>query len=238
MKDLAVVTSGLSKRLGTVQALTDVDLEVEWGEVVALVGPNGAGKTTLIRVLSTIVLPDSGRVEVAGHDVVRDGAGVRRAVGLDLGGERAWYWRLTGRQNLEFFAALGGAKRSDAKRVATTLLHELGLGDVGDRRVGRFSTGMRARLSLARALLGSPRVLLLDEPTASIDPVSAAGFRDRLRALARERSLGVLVSTHDLVEAAAADRVVALSHGRVAFSRSGAVGAEELALELALAATP
>jgi ABC-2 type transport system ATP-binding protein len=238
MNDFAVVTSGLSKRLGSVQALADVDLEVEWGELVALVGPNGAGKTTLIRVLSTIVLPDSGRVQVAGHDVVHEGAQVRRAVGLDLGGERAWYWRLTGRQNLEFFAALEGSSRYEAQRIASTLLDDLGLADVGDRRVGRYSTGMRARLSLARALLGSPRVLLLDEPTASIDPISAAGFRDRLRAVARERRLGVLVSTHDLREAAGADRVVALANGRVAFSRSGSVGADELALELALAATP
>ena len=208
---------GLTKRFGPVQALGGVDLSVAFGEIVALLGPNGAGKSTLLRVLGTTVLPDAGSALVAGHDVVSDPAGARRSLGLVLGDERSWYWRLTGRQNLEFFAAVHGLRRRDAAARTQELLEAAGLSAFADRRFDRYSSGMKARLSLARALLMLPQVLLLDEPTRSLDPVSAAEFRERVRSLAVEQDRAVLFATHDLHEAAAmANRIVVLAAGRVA----------------------
>lgn len=218
----AVAVRALSKQLGEAHALDRVDLEVGWGEQVALLGPNGAGKTTLLRILANLVLPDAGEALVCGLDVSVQGEAVRRLIGVDLGGERAWYWRLTGRQNLLFYAALRGFRRRAADVRAARLLTDVGLAEVADRRVGQYSTGMRTRLSLARALLGEPRVLLLDEPTASIDPASSASFRELLAAVVGSRQVAALFSTHDFDEASSADRVVVLDRGRVVFSGSPA----------------
>jgi len=220
---------GLGKRFGTVQALDRLDLEIDSGEIVALVGPNGSGKSTLLRILGTIVLPDSGRVRVAGHDAVADPAAVRRSLGVMLGDERSSYWRISGRRNLEFFAALHGMRRGEAADRAAALLGDLGLAEVADRPVSGYSSGMRVKLSLARALLGEPSILLLDEPTASLDPVAAERFRELVERLAGERGATVLLTTHDLAEVASvASRVVGLSSGRVAFDRHGGADPEGL----------
>jgi ABC-2 type transport system ATP-binding protein len=210
-----VSVTGLEKRFGQVVALGGVDLSVPWGGVVALLGPNGAGKSTLLRILGTTVLPDAGSVEVAGHDVVADPVAGRRSVGLVLGDERSWYWRLSGRDNLEFFAALHGLRRGAARSRTEQLLGLVGLDEAADRRFDRYSSGMRARLSLARALLCEPPVLLFDEPTRTLDPLAASSFRDEVRSQAGA-GRAVLFATHDLHEAAAlADRVVVLVKGRV-----------------------
>jgi ABC-2 type transport system ATP-binding protein len=207
--------SGLEKRFGPVAALRGVDLTVPWGGVVALLGPNGAGKSTLLRILGTTVLPDAGSVELAGHDVVADPIAARRSVGLVLGDERSWYWRLSGRDNLEFFAALHGLRRAPARARTDHLLGLVGLAEAADRRFDRYSSGMRARLSLARALICEPPVLLFDEPTRTLDPLAAASFRDEVRSQAAA-GRAVLFATHDLHEAAAlADQVVVLVKGRV-----------------------
>jgi ABC-2 type transport system ATP-binding protein len=223
----------VSKRFRTVAALESIDLEVGPGEIVALVGPNGAGKSTLLRILATAILPDSGEVVVAGHDVTRDPVMVRRSIGFLLPDERSWYWRLTGRHNLEFFAALYGFGREAATRRADELLGEFGLRDAADRSFGGYSSGMRLRLSLARALLANPPVLLLDEPTRSIDPIGAEQFRELFRDAAGRRNVAVLFASHDLHEAAEiATRTAILVEGRL----SGVVeqGTDAAGLELRL----
>jgi ABC-2 type transport system ATP-binding protein len=218
---------GVSKRYGQVCALSDVDLEVGRGEIVALLGENGAGKSTLIRILATTVLPDSGSATLVGNDVITEPAMARAALGLMLGNERSWYWRLSGRRNLEFFAALYGLRRRAARPRAAELLALVGLDDSADRPVSDYSSGMRARLSFARALLREPPVVLLDEPSQSLDPVAAARFRDLIVSAARTRDTAVLLATHNLQEAAAvATHVVVLASGRVAHTLSGSSAAD------------
>lgn len=186
-----------------------------------------------MRILSTLILPDAGRASVQGHDVTRESQTVRRICGLMLGDERSWYWRLSGRHNLEFFAVLHGFDPAAARVRAEELLARFGLVEAADRPFGGYSAGMKARLSLARALIADPPVLLLDEPTRSLDPVAAARFREVLTDLARERSGTVLIATHELHEAAQiGDQIVVLDRGRVALSHQGGVGAAELEREL------
>ena len=229
---MPIVVRDLHKRYGDVQALAGVDLAVATGEVVALLGPNGAGKSTLLRILATTVLPDDGEASVAGHRVDVDAAAARRSAGVAFGDERAWYGRLTGRQNLEFFGALHGLARSVARARAVELLDTVGLGDAAERRANTYSAGMRARLSLARTLLADPPVLLLDEATRALDPLAAVDVRARVTALAAAGK-AVLFATHDLHEAAAvADRVVLLAAGRIAGEQPR--GADAAALEAAL----
>jgi ABC-2 type transport system ATP-binding protein len=220
---------GLVKRFGSVVALAGVDLQIRAGEIVALLGPNGAGKSTLLRVLGTAVLPDEGSASVMGHDVRAEPAAVRRSIGLVLGDERSWYWRLTGRHNLEFFAAMHGMRRHAAALRAIDLLDQVDLLDAADRLFAGYSSGMRTRLSLARALIAEPPVLLLDEPTRNLDPVAAHSFREMVTRLAEERGTAVLFATHDLHEAAEiATHVVGLASGRVAFTKDRGADAKEL----------
>lgn len=224
-----ISATGLVKRYGKVVALDGVDLELLPGEIVALLGPNGAGKSTLLRIFGSTILPDAGRATVAGHDVFKEWAAVRRSTSLMLGEERSWYWRLTGRHNLEFFAALDGLRRKAARARSAQLLEQVGLQDSADRRVYGYSSGMRARLSLARAFIGDPAVLLLDEPTQNLDALAAITLRETVRRLADEHGTGVLFATHDLHEAsAAATRVLGLTAGRIAFTREGGTAADEL----------
>ena len=220
----------VTKRFRSVQALAGVSFDVEPGEVVALLGPNGAGKSTLLRILGTTILADSGTVTVAGHDVVEDAASVRRSLGVMIGDERSHYWRLSGRRNLHFFAALAGMTRREAASQTQQLLEELGLAEAADRRVGEYSSGMRARLSLARALLAAPPLLLFDEPTRTLDPLAAAHFREHISGVAREGRAGVLFATHNLHEAVAiSNRILVLSAGRVALEQQAdGMGADRL----------
>lgn len=208
---------GLTKRFGSVTALDNVDLDVAPGEVVVLLGPNGAGKSTLLRVLATTVLPDSGTAIVSGIDVVRHPVSVRKSIGLVLGDERSWYWRLTGRANLEFFAVLYGLKRKQARLRAEELLGRVGLSHAADRPFSGYSSGMRARLSFARALILDPPVMLLDEATNAMDAQAAADLRSAVTEASHERGQAVLWITHDLHEATTvADRIAVLSAGRIA----------------------
>ena len=183
-------------------AIADVSLEVRAGEFVGLLGPNGAGKTTLLKILATLIVPDRGTATVGGYDVVEQPANVRTVIASVLANERSLYWRLSARQNLELFAALLRLPpRETATRVGDAL-DVVGLADAGRKMVGQFSAGMMQRLLVARALLGHPRVLLLDEPTRSLDPTAAHAFRSFLREeLAARRGCAVLVATHRSEEA-------------------------------------
>ena len=202
-----------------------------------MLGANGAGKSTLIRIFATTVLPDSGTASVMGHDVQTDAAAVRKNLGLMLGNERSWYWRISGRANLHFFAALYGMRRRTAAARATELLAEVGLEDAADRPVSGYSSGMRARLSLARALLREPPALLLDEPTQNLDPVAASEFRVTILRLAAERGSAVLLATHNLHEAAAlAQRTVLLASGEVLCTKPSGTDAFELESTMVAAA--
>lgn len=195
--------------------MSSVDLNVAPGQVCVLIGANGAGKSTLLRIMATTVEPDGGRVMVADIDARTDPLGVRRCIGLVLGDERSWYWRLSGRANLEFFGSLHGMGRVAVRDRANELLDRFGLAPAADRRVDGWSSGMRARLSLARALLSDPAVLLLDEPTRSVDPMAAHEFADLVRDLAAGGTT-VLMASHNLHEASVlGDDVIVMVDGRV-----------------------
>jgi ABC-2 type transport system ATP-binding protein len=220
----------VSKRFRSVQALDGVSFDVEPGEVVALLGPNGAGKSTLLRILGTTILADSGTVTVAGHDVIQDSAAARRSLGVMIGDERSHYWRLSGRRNLMFFAVLAGMTRREAAARSRQLLEEVDLVEAADRRVGEYSSGMRARLALARARLSDPPLLLFDEPTRTLDPLAAARFRENIAGVAGEGRAGVMFATHNLHEAVAiSTRILVLSAGRIVLEQQAdGMGADRL----------
>jgi ABC-2 type transport system ATP-binding protein len=198
-------------------ALRGVTFEVGAGEFFGLLGPNGAGKTTLFKILSTLILPDSGTAVIAGSDIVRDPAVVRRNLTPVIADERSLHWRLSARENLRLFASLHGLRGRTAEGRVQELLQVVDLGDTGEKLVGAFSSGMKQRLLIARALLSRPRVLLLDEPTRSLDPISARGFRRFLREeIAGHQGCSVLLATHSAEEALdLCDRLAVLHQGEL-----------------------
>ncbi|MEV0113881.1 ATP-binding cassette domain-containing protein [Streptomyces sp. NPDC050844] len=207
----AVLSEGLEKRFGEVQALRGLDLAVPEGTVCGVLGPNGAGKTTAVRVLTTLQSPDAGTALVAGHDVVREAAAVRRVIGV-TGQYASVDGDLTGRENLRLFARLLRVPRARGDE----LLERFGLVEAADRPARTYSGGMRRRLDLAASLLVRPRVLFLDEPTTGLDPHSRGGIWDAVRELAAEGTT-VLLTTQYLEEAdQLADEVVLIDEGRVA----------------------
>ena len=198
-----------------VVALDSVSMDIEEGEVHGLLGPNGAGKTTLVKVLSTVLLPTSGSASILGHDVVRQTKAVRPLIGIVLGGDRGLYWRLSGRQNLEYWAALYNVPASTAKERIPKLLEMVGLTDRADYLVEGYSRGMRQRIHLARGLVGDARVLFLDEPTAGMDPLASRDFRNMVGNL-RSEGRTILLTTHDMAEAeAVCDRVTLIDKGKI-----------------------
>jgi ABC-2 type transport system ATP-binding protein len=205
---------GLTVRFGKVTALDGLELTAPPGQVLAILGPNGAGKTTFVRTIATLVRPTSGSLLVRGRDVVRDDAGVRREIGL-AGQFAAVEPTMTGRENLEMTARLFGHGRAAAMQAARAVIEQLSLGEVADRRSGTYSGGQRRRLDLGASLVGGPRLLLLDEPTTGLDPVSRREVWDAVRRLAAEGT-DILLTTHYLDEAdELADHAVVIDHGRV-----------------------
>jgi len=197
-----------------IRALQGITLQIERAEVFGLLGPNGAGKSTLLKLLATLLIPSEGRARVLGQDLVRQAGGVRRAVGLAAGDERGFYWRLSGRENLEFFAGLQGLSPRLARYRVDAALDLMDLRPEAKQIVALYSTGMRQRLGIARALLGDPVILLLDEPTRSLDPVAATRILDLIKRTARDEGKTILLATHQLGEAAAVcDRVAVLAGG-------------------------
>ncbi|MGH9189324.1 MAG: ATP-binding cassette domain-containing protein [Acidimicrobiales bacterium] len=209
-----VEARGLTKRFNTTQALAGLDLTAERGHVTAVLGPNGAGKTTFIRMIATLLKPDSGTLSVAGVDALQEPAKVRRAIGL-AGQSAAVESAMSGRENLELIGRLFGHGTRQAKASAQVVLDRLGLADGGDRLVRTYSGGMRRKLDLGASLVGAPELLLLDEPTTGLDPRSRNELWDIIRDLVVSGT-DVLLTTQYLDEAdQLAARIAIIDHGRV-----------------------
>lgn len=226
MSENAVVLDGVRKEFpgrrtrqyGTAQALVAVDgvtFAIKQGEIFGLLGPNGAGKTTTIKIIATLLRPTAGRVVVAGVDVVRNPTQALLHLGTMLTGERSIYWKLTGRENLEYFAALYGLPRRAARERTQSLLERFALAKRADELVERYSTGMRQRICLAKAILAEPEVLILDEPTAGLDPQSARNLRELIGEISAEGRT-VLLTTHYMEEAdQLCGRVAIIDRGKI-----------------------
>ena len=232
-RDYAVVLDGISKSFPVrrgwgamvrhpfarpmAPVLRNISCAVSEGEFFGLLGPNGAGKTTLFKMLATLVLPDAGTATVRGFDVVAESARVREVLAPVIADERSLYWRLTSFQNLELFAALQGMRGATVRTRVEEVLHVVGLSDTADKIVGAFSSGMKQRLLIARALVAQPKILLLDEPTRSLDPISARTFRAFLREeISGRQGCTVLLATHSADEVMElCNRVAVLDRGRL-----------------------
>jgi ABC-2 type transport system ATP-binding protein len=199
----------------TFVAVKGIDLRVERGEIFGVLGPNGAGKTTTLRMLATLLEPTSGEVKILGIDVKTNPREIRANLGAMLSGERSLYWKLTARENLEYFAALYHVPPKEIGPRIDAALVAVKLADRADDYVERYSTGMRQRLALARALLPDPPLVILDEPTVGLDPQAARDLRDRVRELKRQGRT-VLLTTHYMEEAdQLCDRVAIIDHGEI-----------------------
>jgi sodium transport system ATP-binding protein len=211
---LGVTAHHLTKRFGTALAVDDLSFEVARGEIYGLLGPNGAGKTTTLRVLAAILTPTSGRAELAGVDVARDPQAARRQLGF-LTGSTGLYARLTGRELLRYFGRLHGMAQAAIGERTALLARVLDLEPILDRRCEALSTGQRQRLSVARAVLHDPAVLVLDEPTVGLDVLASRFLREFVRG-ERDRGKAVIFSTHYLAEAELlCDRIGLLHRGRL-----------------------
>jgi len=213
--EFAVEVDKLSKCFGDFCAVDDLSFTVKHGEVFGLLGPNGAGKSTLIRMLTTLILPTSGRAAIIGHDIVRQANEVRQAIGvipqamtsdMDLS---AW-------ENMNIFAKLYGIPREKRRKVISRLLEEVDLVQWADKPVKMFSGGMRRRLEIARGLVHEPKIFFLDEPTTGLDPVSRVAVWEMLTALKQERDLTIILTTHYMDEAdSLCDRIAIVDHGKL-----------------------
>jgi len=207
------------ERRGETVALNDISFAAARAEVLVLLGPNGSGKTTALKLISTMLLPDTGAVRVSGFDARRDAGEVRRQVGIAVAAERSFFPRLSARENLDFFAALDEVSRRERPQRIDEVLHGAGLEEQADTLVMKFSSGMYQRLGIARALMKRPSVLLLDEPSRSLDAANTAHFWSAIRGLAEQQTT-VLLATHNFEEAAAvAHRLLLLHRGELLASR-------------------
>ena len=196
-------------------AVSGVDLQIHRGEIFGLLGPNGAGKSTTIRMLCTLLEPTSGMAKVNGFDVVAQANDVRRSLGTVLAGERSIYWKLTGRENLEYFAALYHIPAAITKKRVDDLLERMEIKDRANELVEKYSTGMRQRIAIAKALLARPPILLLDEPTLGLDPQAARNLRELIATLKAEGHT-ILLTTHYMEEAdQLSDRIGIIDTGKV-----------------------
>jgi ABC-2 type transport system ATP-binding protein len=227
----AVSTSDLTKRYSRtagyrdllpfrtkrwVTAVENVNLDIQPGEFFGLLGPNGAGKTTLIKLLCCLVLPTSGSASVFGNDILKKEQIVKNLVGLVSSEERSFYWRLTGRENLNFYASLYHLPGQVGRQRINELLNVVGLEKDADIRFQNYSTGMRQKMAIIRGLLSGPSLLFVDEPTRSLDPVSAQSVRAFLKEKVVLEKKTIVLATHNLVEAEQlCDRLAIMDHGRV-----------------------
>ncbi|GLZ00863.1 ABC transporter ATP-binding protein [Actinoplanes sp. NBRC 103695] len=208
-------TGFIRRRTTEIEAVRGVDLTVARGELFGLLGPNGAGKTTTIKLLNTLLIPTSGTARICGFDVERETREVRRRIGYVFGGDRGLYDRLSGLDNLRYFAELYGVPPRDQKRRIAELLDLVKLAGRERERVEGYSRGMRQRLHIARGLLHSPEVLFLDEPSIGVDPVAARELRRTVADLAATGTT-VLLTTHYMAEAdELCDRIAVIADGRI-----------------------
>jgi len=197
------------------EVLKGIDLQIEGGEIFGILGPNGAGKTTLLSILSTLLLPDRGKVQVLDMDALTDGARIRERVNISSGNAN-FLWSLTVKENLHFYAMLYGLVGREREKKVNALIHLLGLREHQNVLFDRISTGMKQRLSLAKCLLNDPDVLFLDEPTVGLDPNAAASIREEIHTIQKERRMTVLLTTHNMREAETLC-------GRIAFLKEGEI---------------
>jgi ABC-2 type transport system ATP-binding protein len=196
-------------------ALKGISLSAAAGEVLALLGPNGSGKSTTLKLVSTMLLPDQGRVFIGGADTRHQSSAVRKQVGFAVASERSFFPRLTARENLDFFAALDDVPRRGRAGHVESVLYGVGLLEAGGKQAMKLSSGMYQRLGIARALIKRPSVLLLDEPTRSLDPAAASHLWRLIRELAHD-GIAILLATHNFSEAVAvADRIAILQKGEL-----------------------
>jgi ABC-2 type transport system ATP-binding protein len=213
---------------GQTRALNEISLRAPKGKILVLLGPNGSGKTTLLKLIATVLLPDSGRVLVEGADTRDEPGRVRGHVGFAIAAERSFFPRLSARENLDFFATLDNVPRHSRPREVERVLDCVGLLEQADILVMKFSSGMYQRLGMARALIKNPSLILLDEPTRSVDPGSAAHCWELVHELPNLGST-VIIATHSFQEASAVgDEVAVLSRGSLAGLRRSPANAEEL----------
>jgi ABC-2 type transport system ATP-binding protein len=208
-------TGTLRRRVKEIEAVKGVSFEIEKGELFGLLGPNGAGKTTTIKMLITLLIPTSGSARVLGHDVVKEAREVRKRIGYVFGGERGVYERLSGYDNLRYFAELYGVPAKIQKARIEELLELVGLKGREQERAEGYSRGMKQRLHVARGLLHDPDVLFLDEPTIGLDPVGARELRATIASLT-DAGKTILLTTHYMFEAdALCDRIAVISQGEI-----------------------
>ncbi|MFC1878490.1 ABC transporter ATP-binding protein/permease [Chloroflexota bacterium] len=195
--------------------VNQVSLNIRPGELFGLLGPNGAGKTTFIKILCSLIIPTYGSARVNGYDLHQENA-IRSSVGLLTSNERSFFWRLSAHQNLEFFARLYGLGKEEAKEQIEFALSQVGLKQVADKRFQNYSSGMRQRLSIARALLNQPKLLFLDEPSKGLDPTAVQQLHLLIRRLCDQNGITILLTTHDLKEAEElCDRIAIMNQGRI-----------------------
>jgi ABC-2 type transport system ATP-binding protein len=207
---------GVIKRsIKEVVAVDDISFEIRAGELFGLLGPNGAGKTTTVKMLATLLIPTQGSATILGHDIVAGANEIRKHIGFIFGGERGLYWRLSGIDNLRYFASLYGVEPEVSRKRIPYLLELVGLKDRGNERVEGYSRGMKQRLHVARTLLHDPEILFLDEPTIGLDPVGAREFRQVIRELQSEQKT-ILLTTHYMFEAdSLCERVAVIDKGLI-----------------------
>lgn len=211
-----VTQTGILRRQSrTIHALTDISLEVQAREIFGLIGPNGAGKTSLIKILTTLLVPSTGRATVLGFDVATQARQIRPHINFIFGGERGLYWRLSAYNNLSYFADLYHIDRKIAKARIEELLTMVGLWDRRQERVEGFSKGMKQRLHIAKALINAPKVLFLDEPTIGLDPVAARTLRNLISEI-RATGVTIFLTSHYMVEMEMlCDRIAVLKDGTI-----------------------
>jgi ABC-2 type transport system ATP-binding protein len=208
-------TGTIRRRVKEIEAVKGVSFQIEKGELFGLLGPNGAGKTTTIKMLITLLIPTSGSARVLGHDVVKEAREVRKRIGYVFGGERGVYERLSGYDNLRYFAELYGVPAKIQKARIEELLELVGLKGREHERAEGYSRGMKQRLHVARGLLHDPEVLFLDEPTIGLDPVGARELRATIASLT-DAGKTILLTTHYMFEAdALCDRIAVISQGKI-----------------------
>ena len=197
-------------------ALNKVTIKIRQGELFGLLGPNGSGKTTMIKCLSTILIPDEGTATINGFDIIKETTKVRASLGMVVGGERTLYWKLTARDNLMYFSSLYKMQKSYAKKRIEELLQIFNLSDRADERLEDYSTGMRQKVAIARALLHDPPILLLDEPTIGLDPNFSRQIRRQIRELSVKHGKTIFLTTHYMEEAdQLCDRIAFINKGNI-----------------------